>query len=363
MEPSDTTNPDSPVGTGLPSRGGSTDFSSPPGRKCSVNQSFQAKHPGTAPVVRPGGWPVIVVLGPTGVGKSEVALALAKRISAEIISADSRQVYQHLCVGTAKPVGVWQGGEYRVEGVVHHLVDHVAPTEAYTAGRFVRETGKIIADLAKRIVPAVIAGGTGLYIRSLVRGLAPLPEANGGVRDRLAQRARLEGRASLHAELARIDPDSARSIPPNNIQRVIRALEVHELTGKTLSEIQRKDTRPSPWAYKWFGIKMDPDSYGERLKTRCLSMEGGIVEETRALLSQGVSPSAPGFQSLGYTEAIRLLNGEITKESFSQDLFKQTRLYAKRQMTWFRSEPTLRWLDPGPTTSLVDQILSIAVQS
>lgn len=313
--------------------------------------------PGTRRV-GPGQMPVILLVGPTGTGKSEVALALAKRISAEIISADSRQVYQHLCVGTAKPVGVWQGGHYRVEGVVHHLVDHVAPTEAYTAGRFVREAGKIIEDLAKRNVPAIIVGGTGLYIRSLVRGLAPLPEANAGVRDRLAQRARLDGRSSLHSQLVRIDPVSARSIPPNNIQRVIRALEVYELTGKTLSEIQRKDTRPSPWAYKWFGIKMDPDSYGERLKTRCQSMEGGIVEETRALLSQGVSPSAPGFQSLGYTEAIRLLTGEITKESFSRELFKQTRLYAKRQMTWFRSEPTLRWMNQGPASSLVDQILS-----
>lgn len=304
------------------------------------------------------GLPVIIIAGPTGTGKSEVALALAKRISAEIISADSRQVYQHLSVGTAKPVGTWRGEKYRVEGVVHHLVDHVAPAEAYTAGRFVREAGKIIQDLSGRGVPVVIVGGTGLYLRSLVRGLAPLPEANVGVRDRLAQQAQQEGRASLHGQLARIDPVSARSIPPNNIQRVIRALEVYELTGKTLSEIQRKETCPSPWTYKWFGIKMDPDRYIERLRTRCRSMEGGIVDETRALLAQGVSPSAPGFQSLGYAQAIRLLSGKMTIEDFSQELFKQTRLYAKRQMTWFRSEPSLRWLDPGPTHHMVEKILS-----
>ncbi len=307
---------------------------------------------------KPGVKPVIVIAGPTGTGKSDVALALAKRISAEIISADSRQVYKHLCVGTAKPAGVWRKSHYMVDGVVHHLVDHVEPTEPYTAGRFVREAGEILEELSHRGVPAIIVGGTGLYIRSLVRGLAPLPEANIELRERLAQRVRLEGRLALHAELERVDPDSARSIPPNNIQRVIRALEVHELTGKALSEIQRTQTHPSPWIYKWFGIKMDPETYKERLQKRCLAMEGGIVAETKALLDRGVSPLSPGFQSLGYQEAIQLINRKKSKESFSQELFKQTRLYSKRQMTWFRSEPNLCWLDPGSTSHLVEQIIS-----
>lgn len=306
----------------------------------------------------PAGLPVIVIAGSTGTGKSDLALALAKRLSAEIISADSRQVYQQLRVGTAKPAGVWEGGRYRVEGVVHHLVDHVPPTKVYTAGRFVREAGEIIEDLARRRSPAVLAGGTGLYIRSLVRGLAPLPEANRAFRDRLAQRARLEGRSALHTELARLDPASALVIPPNNIHRVIRALEVLEVTGKPLSEIQRDETKPSPWPFLWFGIQMPVETYRERLRLRCLSMEEGILEETKSLLEQGVDPGAPGFQSLGYREAVQALNGKITRELFGSELFKHTRLYAKRQATWFRSEPAIQWMEHAPTSTLVDQVLS-----
>jgi tRNA dimethylallyltransferase len=306
---------------------------------------------------KPGGLPVIVIVGPTGVGKTDVALEVAKRLQGEVLSADSRQVYRGLQVGTAKPKGTWsttqEGPRYVVQGVVHHLLDHVDPTETYTAGRFTREAKAVLNEMSRRNVPAVIVGGTGLYFRSLVRGLALLPEGDPVLRKKLAHRAEREGRSALHQELQKVDPLAAEAIPPNNIQRVIRALEVHTITGRPLSALQKEGTHPAPWDFAWFGLRMDPGLYEKRLKQRCLSMEEGILAETKALLGMGVLPSAPAFQALGYREAVSYLSGNISKTEFEQELYQQTHLYAKRQLTWFRGEPSILWLE-GPSTQPAD---------
>ncbi len=314
---------------------------------------------------KPGGLPVIVIVGPTGVGKTEVALEVAKSIKGEVISADSRQVYRDLCVGTAKPVGKWsatkEGNRYVVKGVVHHLIDHVDPSETYTAGQFTREAKAVLGVLSQRHVPAVLVGGTGLYIRSLVRGLAPLPEADPILRNKLADRAEREGRAVLHRELQKADPLAAQIIPPNNIQRVIRALEVYKITGRPLSSLQKEGTHPAPWDFAWFGLRLDSPLYQERLQKRCRSMVEGILAETRDLLRRGVLPTAPAFQSLGYRESLAHESGQISKDEFEQELFKQTRLYAKRQLTWFRGEPSIHWIDVSTVPSargLATQLLS-----
>lgn len=298
---------------------------------------------------KPGGWPVIVIGGPTGVGKTEVALEVARRLSGEILSADSRQIYQGMNVGTAKPKGKWsptaEGPRYIVQGVVHHLLDHVAPTETYTAGRFTQEATAALVDLSRRNVPAILVGGTGMYLRSLIRGLARLPEADLALRKELSERAEREGRAVLHMELSAVDPTAALAIPSNNIQRVIRALEVHRITGRALSVLQKEGTYPAPWDFTWYGIRWDPDTYSTHLKYRCQSMAEGLMAETKSLLAKGVSPSAPAFQSLGYREAIALETGKMTRDEFDHEFNKQTHLYAKRQLTWFRGESAIRWLD------------------
>jgi tRNA dimethylallyltransferase len=297
---------------------------------------------------KPGGLPVIVIVGPTGVGKTDVALAVAKRIKGEVISADSRQVYRELRIGTAKPLGEWSeskgGRRYIVQGVVHHLIDHVDPIETYTAGRFRREAIVVLNELNQRQVPVVVVGGTGMYIRSLVRGLAVLPEGDPTLRKELAARAEVEGRAILHQELRRVDPVAAQTIPPNNIHRVIRALEVHRMTGKPLTVLQKEGTHPFPLDFVWFGLRLDPLIYQERLKHRCEAMGEGILAETRLLLRKGTPPTAPAFQSLGYREAVAYESGRMSRAEFEQELFKQTRLYAKRQLTWFRAEPAIQWL-------------------
>ncbi|MBK8574822.1 MAG: tRNA (adenosine(37)-N6)-dimethylallyltransferase MiaA [Elusimicrobia bacterium] len=299
---------------------------------------------------------MIVLVGPTGSGKTDVALAVAKKISAEVISADSRQVYRDLNAGTAKPTGNWsprpQGPRYVVQGVVHHLLDHVSPTDAYTAGRFNREAMAVLEDLSRRRVPAVVVGGTGLYVRSLVRGLAPLPEGDLGLRKKFAERADREGREALHQDLVRVDPLAAQAIPPNNIQRVIRALEVHSLTGRPLSELQKEGTLPAPLDFIWFGLRWDPSLYQNRIKQRCQNMVGGILMETNVLLAKGVPATAPAFQSLGYREAILHCAGRLTREEFENEFLKQTRFYAKRQLTWFRGEPAIQWIDILPPFSL-----------
>lgn len=294
--------------------------------------------------------PIPILVGPTGSGKTAVGLELARALKAEVISADSGQVYKDLKAGTAKPEGRWDGGAYRVEGVAHHLMDVIPPTERYSAGDFARQAAEIIERRSARSERCVIAGGTGLYIRALVDGLAPLPPRDEALRKELSERAEREGRPALHRALAQVDPDAARGIPPNNIARVVRALEVHALTGKPLSWWQKEKTRPAKWPFKWFGLRWEKEELLARLQERCRAMTPGILEETERLLAAGVPSSAPAFQALGYRSAMRRLKGEISAQELEDDLFRETKLYVKRQLTWFRANPRILWLDVTGST-------------
>ena len=294
-----------------------------------------------------------VIVGPTGSGKTLLGLEWAHRAGGEIISADSRQIYRHLTVGTAKPLGRWsptprhpEKNVYWVEGVPHHLVDVLEPTEAYNAGLFARQAGEQIASLMAEGQPVALAGGTGLYLRALIDGLAPLPPRDEGIRSELAGRAAREGNQALHAELARLDPEAAQNIPPNNVARVARALEVHRLTGKPLSWWQKEKTKPSALPFRWYGLLWPKDALERLIAERCRKMlQGGMLEETEALLAAGVPPSAPGLQALGYGLAIDFLQGRLPKEELEEKFIRQTRLYTKRQMTWFRANKRIRWLN------------------
>ncbi|MBI4396012.1 MAG: tRNA (adenosine(37)-N6)-dimethylallyltransferase MiaA [Elusimicrobia bacterium] len=293
-----------------------------------------------------------ILVGPTGSGKTAVALETARLLSAEIISADSRQIYRHLQIGTAKPQGTWAHDErhplgrfYDVRGVPHHLMDFLEPTERYDAGLFSRQAGTTLQKLLQNGRTPILAGGTGLYLRALVDGLAPLPPRDEAFRKRLAERAGKEGRKALHEELSRIDPESARSIPPNNIARVVRAIEVHALTGRPISWWQKEKTEPSPFAFRWIGLLWPKEEMEKRLADRCREMtRRGFLEETETLIKKGVPPDAPAFQSLGYRSAIDFLQGRLTKQQFQDRFVLETRQYVKRQMTWFRANKRIHWL-------------------
>jgi tRNA dimethylallyltransferase len=299
-----------------------------------------------------------IIVGPTGSGKTAVGLKVARALEADVISADSRQVYKGLQAGTAKPEGRRGPRGYVVEGVVQHLMDILEPTERFSAGDFARQAGELLGGPGR----FVIVGGTGLYLRALVDGLAPLPPRDEAMRRALLARAEREGRAALHAALARVDPPAARAIPPNNIARVVRALEVRELTGKPLSWWQKERTVPSTLPFLWFGLAWEKEALRERLEKRCRKMVPGLLAETESLLEAGVPEDAPAFQSLGYRAAVSHLRGKLSAPDFEAAFFRETKLYVKRQLTWFRANPRIRWI-PMPSEAQAARVILAAVRA
>ncbi len=297
--------------------------------------------------------PIPIIVGPTGSGKTAVSLSLARKINGEIISADSRQIYRSLHIGTAKPDGVWIHNNkhplkdyYDVDDVPHFMVDFLDPSKIFNAGLFANQSKFIIDTLLQKGRQPVVVGGTGLYIRALVDGLAPLPARDEMIRKALTALAERDGRQSLHKELARFDSAAAKTIPPNNINRVLRALEVYLLTGRTLTWWQKEKTKPAPFSFRWYGLRWSKELLEKHLIERCRNMlREGLVEETSALLAKGIPPDAPCFQSLGYKYVIEYLKGNVSKKQLETQFVQETRLYAKRQRTWFNANQRICWVD------------------
>lgn len=282
---------------------------------------------------------IVCILGPTGAGKTAISLGLAKRFSAQVINFDSRQVYKDFPVITAQP----DDSEKKV--CSHHLYGILDTEDAITAAAFV--------DLAKKAVDKVqpalplLVGGTGLYLQALTSGLAPIPNIPAEVRERIRKRVEDEGSPALYNELKQIDPEYAAKTHPNNRQRNARALEVYEATGKTFSWWHNREQPHSPYDSLKIGIKVDLDELTPLLVLRIEKMiEAGAVEEARRAWEKCPVHDAPGWTGIGCAELCLYLHGEISIEEAKQRWAANTRAYAKRQITWFKRDPEIKWFSP-----------------
>jgi len=283
--------------------------------------------------------PLVAVAGPTGSGKSDLALEIAAKFNGEIVNCDSLQVFRYFDIGTAKlPLADRRG-------IPHHLIDIVDPDELFTAGEYARLARDTIAGISARGRLPVLAGGTGFYLRALLDGLFEGPSRDQTLRDRLAARE-LRHPSSLHRLLTRFDSEAARKIHPNDVPKVTRALEVCLLMRRPVSELFRHG-RDALRGYRTLklGLLPDRDALYERLDLRCVRMfEAGLVDEVRRILDRGFAPTAKPFESHGYKQALQLIQGELNPREAVFYAQRKTRNYAKRQITWFRRESGLVWL-------------------
>ena len=296
----------------------------------------------------------LLLMGPTCSGKSALALDLARRFPVEIVSVDSAQVYRGMDVGTAKPSREIQAA------VPHHLIDICDPLETYSAGRFRRDALRLIREIRGRHRVPLLVGGTMLYFRALAQGIAPLPEANPDVRARIDERARRLGWPALHAELAARDPEAAAKIRPRDGQRIQRALEVIELTGEPLSQLQKR-AEPSPVTLAAFALQpFERAELYRRIDQRFLQMiDAGLVEEVRALRARGdLHADLPSLRAVGYRQIWSHVAGEQSLENAIEAGQRATRNLAKRQLTWLNADKSVNWI-PG----LEDQSLAPIVRA
>lgn len=282
-----------------------------------------------------------VICGPTAVGKTSLALELAEYFDGEIISADSRQVYRLMDIGTAKP------NREEQQRVRHHLIDVAWPDEEFHAARFVSLAEEAISNICHRNRRPFLVGGTGLYIRALTEGLLQAPGANPELRRDLHTRAEKDGSSSLHAELAGVDPVSAGRLHPNDLIRIIRALEVYEQSGRMLSALQDEHGfRSKPYRTLKIALNLERDELYRRIDQRAEVMfEQGLLEEAEALLGAGYDPGLKALRTIGYRQAFALLRHKMTREEAIDDLKRSTRRYAKQQLTWFRKDKSIIWLE------------------
>lgn len=280
-----------------------------------------------------------VLCGPTAVGKTALAVELALRLGAEIICADSRTVYRGMDIGTAKPTRVMRSR------VPHHLLDVADPTQAFTLADFQRLAKEAIADVRARGGLPLVVGGTGLYIRTIVDDLAiPAVPPDHRLRAALEAEERIYGPGYLHARLAALDPVAASRVHPHNLRRVIRALEVAVVTGRPISALQGQGG--STAAVTVVGLTMERAQLYHRIDARVeAQLEEGLVDETRRQLAAGVPLEAPAMAALGYKELVGWLQGAYAFSEAVRRLKRNTRRYAKRQLTWFRRDPRIRWID------------------
>ena len=290
--------------------------------------------------------PIICLAGPTASGKTALAVALAQALNGEVVSCDSMQVYKLMDIGTAKPTPAEMGG------VPHHMIDVADPREDYSVSRYCKDAAPIVEDIVSRGKVAIIAGGTGLYMDSLIRGndFAPFPST--GVRERLERQADAEGLEAMRSWLRSIDPEAEARIQDR--KRLLRALEVYLETGETITEHNRRtQALPPRFTPLWLGLDFENrQSLYSRIDLRVTHMlEAGLLQEIRGLLQSGVPDTATAMQAIGYKEFVSALEGHGTVEAAADSVRQSSRRYAKRQLTWFRRNPAIHWLIRKDETS------------
>ena len=297
---------------------------------------------------------IICIAGPTASGKTAAAVELAKILDAEVVSCDSMQVYKRMNIGTAKPT------PEEMEGVHHHMLSVAEPWEDFSVSRYSQMAGPIVDDILARGKFAIVAGGTGLYMDSLIKGndFAPMPAT--GCREALEKQAEAEGIEVLMEQLRQVDPESAERLHLGDSKRIIRALEIYQETGETITEHNRR-TQLIPPKYHpiWFGLEdaNRQDLYDRIDKRVEIMLQDGLINEIRSLLNEGISPKATAMQAIGYKEFVGALNGACTVAEAAAQVQQSSRKYAKRQLTWFRRNKNLHWLrrEQGQTTSEIVQ--------
>ncbi|MDK2871902.1 MAG: tRNA dimethylallyltransferase [bacterium] len=292
---------------------------------------------------------IIVILGPTAVGKTDISISIAEKFECEIISVDSKQIYKLMDIGTAKPPR-----EVR-ERIPHHLIDIVFPDEIYTVGDFCVDAAKLVESISVRGKVPLMVGGTALYYWLFLRNpISNLPKADHELREELIKL----GKKKLYDKLLEVDPISANRIHPNDLQRIVRALEVFYLTGKPLSywltfEAEKSDK----YEVLWLGLNRDRNELYERINRRVDEMiSKGLVEEVRGLLDMGYSPDLPALRGHGYREICDYFKGKCSLERAIDEIKKDTRNYAKRQLTWFRKWKDVEWFHPDESDKVVTRV-------
>lgn len=296
---------------------------------------------------------VIVILGPTCSGKTELAISLSSKINSEIISADSRQVYKFLTIGTAKPT------IEQFKKVKHHFIDELLPNEEFNADNFSKKADILISEILKNNKTPIVVGGSGLYIKALIDGLDIPVDSDPEIRKDLMIKRKLFGNQYLHDELKKIDPITAEKLLPQNWKRIIRALEVFYLTQKPISQFSSK-RKTNKYNFIQYGLLWSREKLYERINQRVDEMiKNGLVEETQKILNLGFDKNLNSLNTVGYKEIIEFLEGKISLEKAIYLIKRNTRRFAKKQMTWFRKDERILWLDAekNSTEKLTDLII------
>ncbi|MEF9934847.1 MAG: tRNA (adenosine(37)-N6)-dimethylallyltransferase MiaA [Clostridium sp.] len=299
---------------------------------------------------------LVIIAGPTASGKTSLSIEIAKRINGEIISADSMQVYKYMDIGTAKI------SEEEMDGIKHYMIDEVTPDVEFSVALFRERAGNYIDDIISRGKTPIVVGGTGLYINSLTYALDfSGREEDAEYRKQLEAIAEEKGNEYLHSMLKDVDEESYNRLYPNDIKRVIRALEVYKIKGKTISEIQRESKeRDIDYNLSYFALNMDREKLYDRINQRVdIMFNKGLVEEVQKLLNMGYTEDMISMQAIGYKEVIDYLNGKMSLNEVIDYIKQSSRRYAKRQLTWFRKDKRIKWINTDEQIEKNDLIKNI----